>query len=603
MQEAASTSAGHMRLANHRLAQADFDALADGAGTPAGLAQLSIAERSKHILLIHELLVKAGREYPAICAGLHTSDAFRLLVQAEECEPEATAHILSLPGVGAWAVDCLLRLGRADREETVVRADLAQFNAIAAASGLRTQLEFMLPVRLRDGRLVLPGFGPLGTSLRCEYAVLRHSATGTALLDGGSEHGLPSPLPPRRQLTFRRADTTLDVHFDVSDPYLGRHLRHPLACLDEATAEGWTDRLAGAWRILADNHAPDAAAIVAFVNTVVPLTVDRATHNVSATSTAAFGAIAASLPPDDVTLAETLVHECQHLKLCALLDLFPMIRNDWEGLYYVPWRDDPRPLRGLLQGACAYFGVTRFWREQRHHGSSREALRGHVEFARRRSETLAVTRTLLHSGGLTASGVRFAARMHGRLSGWRRDSVPAEARRMAAEVSAYHAALWRLRHLACDPDLAGQLAKSWEARAHPGGELPDAVLRLRPSRTGGDRARSSLLTLRYTDPERFRALLSGRSGSLSLGPGDLAFLRGDRTAAIAAYRAHIRDGAAPPESWAGLVAAIRTMKGNSVSRVLLTWAPLLFAVHSRAENADPLELAAWLAECCPRSPI
>ena len=37
-------------------------------------------------------------------------------------------------------------------------------------------------------------------------------------------------------------------------------------------------------------------------------------------SPAAFGAIATSWPPDPVTLAETLVHEFQHVKLCGLLD-------------------------------------------------------------------------------------------------------------------------------------------------------------------------------------------------------------------------------------------------------------------------------------------
>jgi hypothetical protein len=33
--------------------------------------------------------------------------------------------------------------------------------------------------------------------------------------------------------------------------------------------------------------------------------------------------------------------------------------------YYVPWRDDPRPISGLLQGAYAYLGVTGFWRTRR----------------------------------------------------------------------------------------------------------------------------------------------------------------------------------------------------------------------------------------------
>lgn len=585
----------------HQMSQADFDALADGAGTPAGVSQLCTAERSKHILLLHEVLVKTADEDSTACAEMRTREAFQLLVRAEECQPEKVARLLSLPGTGAWAVDCLLRFGRPGHEDMALRADLAQFNAIAAASGLCTGLEFTLPVPLRDGRLVLPGLGPLDTSLSREYAVLRHSAAGTVLLDDGSEYRLPSTLPPGRRLTIRHAGAVLDVHVDVADLYLSRYLHLPLGHLDDAAA-GWADRLAGAWRILAGYHADDAAAIAAIVNTVVPLETDRTTDNVSATSTAAFGAIAASLPPDDVTLAETLVHECQHLKLCALLDLFPMIRDDCEGLYYAPWRDDPRPLPGLLQGASAYFGVTRFWHRQRH-GPSGGVLRGHVEFARRRSETLAVVRTLLGSGGLTDVGTRFAARMHARLLSWRHDIVPEPAHRMATEVSADHAALWRLRHLACDPDLADRLAASWRAGARPDGVAPpggpDAALRVRPSQVDGDRSRSLLLTLRYTSPERFRALLADHaaSGSVSLSPGDLALLRGHHTAAVTAYCAEIRDGADPTQSWAGLLTAIRTLKGNHAWRVLLAWAPVLSAVHSRVGGADPLDLVAWLTQC------
>jgi hypothetical protein len=383
--------------------------------------------------------------------------------------------------------------------------------------------------------------------------------------------------------------------------------------MDEEASEGWTDRLAGAWRILTRHHPADAVAIAALLDTVVPLTTDRATYSVSMTSTATFGAIAASLPPDDLTLAETLMHECQHLKLCALLDLFPMVADDGAGWYYAPWRDDPRPVRGLLQGACAFFGVTRFWRQQRDHSPADQVLRGHVEFARRRSEALAVTSTLLDSGELTRTGDRFVARMHARLLDWRHDPVPADACRMAAEVSTDHASTWRLRHVACDPGLADRLAQSWsdgsgaDRGTGHGTAWPGTELRVRPGKIDSHQhARSLLLTLRYTHPERFRALLGRESlatpwNSLDLSPGDLALLRGDNAAAIAAYRTEIRYGANSPTSWAGLITAARTVDGYCDWKTLLHWAPLAFAVHTRVTNADPVELTAWLAKSYPRS--
>lgn len=614
MPAAALPSSLDLAPAMHQLALADLDVLADGAGTLTGLSQLCAAELSKHILLMHEVLVNAAGRHPATYAELELAGAFRLLVRAQERKPDAVAQILSLPGVGAWAIDCLPRLDRADPGNPALRADLAELAAIAAAAGMRAGLDFALPIPLRNGWLILPGFTPLATPLSCEYALLRHSGAGMTLHYDGSMHRLPAQLPGQTRLLVKRADLTLDIHFDISDLYLTRHLHHPLADMHKEATAGWTDRFAGAWRILTDHHPADAVAIAAVLDTVVPLTTDRATHNVSMTSTATFGAIATSLPPDDLTLAETLVHECQHLKLCALLDLFPMVADDGAGWYYAPWRDDPRPVRGLLQGAYAFFGVTRFWRQQRYHGPADQVLRGHVEFARRRNEALAVTSTLLDSGELTGTGARFVSRMHARLLDWRHDPVPADARRMAAEVSTDHATTWRLRHVVCDLDLADRLAQSWSGGSRPdrnargGTAWPGTALRVRPGRvTSHQHARSLLLTLRYTNPERFRALLGPGSlaappDSLDLSPGDLALLRGDNEAAVAAYRTEIRHGARSLASWAGLTTAAGTGHGYGGWKTLLHWAPVAFAVHARVTNADPLELTAWLAEAYPRSP-
>jgi HEXXH motif-containing protein len=611
MPEAALPSDHGSTLATHELALADLDALADGAGTLAGIRQLCEAELSKHILVVHEVLVNAADKHPAAYAELQLADAFHLLVRVQEREPDVVAQILLLPGVGAWAIDCLLRLDGSDPESPALRADLAQLAAIAAAAGMRARLDFALRIPLRDGRLILPGFAPLDTRLTCEYAVLRYSVAETALHYNGSAYRLSAPLKERTRLLVRQANRALDIGFDTSDLYLARYLHHPLASIDKEVAASWTDRLAGAWRILANHHPEDAAAIAAVLDTLVPLATDHATHNVSMTSTAAFGAIAASLPPDDLTLAETLVHECQHLKLCALLDLFPMVEDRDTGWYYAPWRDDPRPVRGLLQGACAFFGVTRFWRRQRDHTPADQALRGHVEFARRRAEVLTVTSTLLASGQLTDAGARFAARMHARLLDWRHDHVPPDARWMAAEVSAEHATTWRLRHVACDPELVHRLAQSWPEGPPPdvGAGLsttrPDTTLQVRPMQVESQHARSLLLTLRYTNPQRFRALLGDSSAAppefLGLSPGDLALLRGHHAAAVAAYRAEIRYGACSLDSWVGLITAARITDGYRSWKTLLRWAPLALAVHTRVRDADadPLELTAWLAKAYP----
>jgi uncharacterized protein len=72
-----------------------------------------------------------------------------------------------------------------------------------------------------------------------------------------------------------------------------------------------------------------------------------------------------SAPPDPIIGTVTLTHEIQHVKLGALLDLVTLTLPDDGRRYYAPWRDDPRPLGGLLHGVYAYLGVTEFWRRQR----------------------------------------------------------------------------------------------------------------------------------------------------------------------------------------------------------------------------------------------
>jgi uncharacterized protein len=74
-----------------------------------------------------------------------------------------------------------------------------------------------------------------------------------------------------------------------------------------------------------------------------------------------------ALPEDGETLALLLIHEFQHVKPGAMLDLFELCDPVAAGrLFYAPWRDDPRPVEALLQGTYAHVGVTDYWRARRH---------------------------------------------------------------------------------------------------------------------------------------------------------------------------------------------------------------------------------------------
>ena len=72
--------------------------------------------------------------------------------------------------------------------------------------------------------------------------------------------------------------------------------------------------------------------------------------------------MAVTAVPDDATLAVLLVHEVQHLKLSAVLDVCDLFDRDDTRTLGVPWRDDPRPVEGVLHGVYAHLAVADVWR-------------------------------------------------------------------------------------------------------------------------------------------------------------------------------------------------------------------------------------------------
>jgi uncharacterized protein len=138
------------------------------------------------------------------------------------------------------------------------------------------------------------------------------------------------------------------------------------------------------------------------------------------------------------------VHEAQHLKLSALLDLVTLTRQDDGRRYYAPWRTDPRPASGLLQGAYAFLGVCGFWRHQRQMAADAAIRqRADAEFARWRAGAARVTKTLLSSGQLTPAGRDFVQEMTGVLEPWLREPVPHDALAIAKRETQEHLARWQ----------------------------------------------------------------------------------------------------------------------------------------------------------------
>jgi HEXXH motif-containing protein len=410
-----------MNIAHHSMPRDMFRALARGDGG-AAIRELRAAQYSKHLILLHGVRAAARAD------GLGEAPGYRLLAEAQRLDPDAVEAVIAYPSVGAWA----LRTLRGDQAFPGATPD--GIAAIAAAAAIRAGLSAEIEVPVIEGRVMLPSLGAAAASGATAVVRTSPAAVSSAGLRVSATAGAPGWEEVRRV----RAGA-VSVLVDDLDPF-----RMPAASdlaprLTAAQTAELGTMLAGAWPLL----GPAAAAeVAAAVRVIVPHLAPAAGH-ISSSSPETFGTVAMSKQPDGYTCAATLVHEVQHLKLSALLDLVQLLLPDDGKRYYAPWRSDPRPLSGLLQGAYAFLGVSAFWRRQRRRADGMVRQRANTEFARWRSGAAAVAATLRSSGRLTAAGQDFVGEMTRVLDAWQREPVPDEALAVARCEADLHLTRWQ----------------------------------------------------------------------------------------------------------------------------------------------------------------
>ena len=591
-----------MTVTNHPLPEAAFIELADGGGSPATMRRLGEAQRSKHLMLLHAIAVAAAGPEPGPAAFRAGYDQ---LARIQDTTPGAAAWLLGLPHLGGWVHDTLIRLDQG------TAADFGHFACLVAAAGIRAGLPVDLDVPVRDGRVRLPGLGSL--LVAGEKAWVRLRSDGERVTAGGEfaaearlmrpDDGTGAPddamLPGWSGTPAIRVDgggLAWTLLLETGDPYLDRYTLPMRTSMPASEVADWRERVRSAWHIVAGRHRWAAEPMADVISVVVPLTPRSGTDLVSATSPAAYGAIATSWPPDEVTLAETLVHEFQHVKLCGLLDMVPLA-TPGEQRVYAPWRQDPRPAGGLLQGVYAHLGIAGFWQAQRHAETDPDSqLRAQVLFARWRPAIGETVRTLLDGGLLTPAGVRFAERLRAQGEQLMLVPVSAEAARVAAEVALDHRLTWQLRHVAADTAAVVALAEAYRRGEPCPGRAPSWMQEdVRKVDSG---LRSRLLNLRYLEPARYRSLCA--DGVLPLGEADRLLLEARSEAAVQAYRNRIADSADPQsDAWIGLALALNQLPPSPSQAALAARLVELAEVHAWLAGSgfrtDPLALASWFA--------
>ena len=588
---------------NHQLSEEAFVALAHGDGDPEVIRQLREAQRSKHLMLVRIVAQAAEAADQASLAAAAFQAGYQLLTAVQAADPDSLAWLLGLPHVGAWGHDCLARLDQG------LVPDFGYLAGAAASAAVRAGVGFSLDLPVRDGRVLLPGLGyfhgiDAGSWVRATSDGKRVSVGPFAAAlcadicpDDGSGGAVPhwrgSPLI--RAVAGGRA---WEVLLETADPHLDCYTLPMVADLNEAGTAAWREQIQRAWRLLTEHHGWASGPIAEGTPVIVPMTARGDTDLDSATAPAAFGAIATCLPSDPVILAEILVHEFQHLKLGALLDLVRLAEHSDERVY-APWRSDPRPPAGLLQGVYAHLGIARFWEAQRHvEAEPADAFLAELMYERWRPTIELCAGTLMTTGSLTPEGERFVGMLRDRGRSLDPPAASSPAREIVEDVALDHWLTWQLRHTAADARQVAELAAAYQRGEPPGHRsLPEARVE-NDTRQVGSTVRSRLLNMRYLEPHRHQ---EPRAASMP-GISDADALLFDRQAeaAVTAYLEEISAASSPaPEAWIGLALAVRKLEPTPPRETFRARLPLIFDMHAHLSDlgikSDPLEIAGWCA--------
>ncbi|MEY9905593.1 uncharacterized protein ABIA35_001809 [Catenulispora sp. MAP12-49] len=388
--------------------------LAHGYGDAKAIAHLNRFHRSLRMLLLAKVFAAAdgnsGSRQELVDSAIST------LKTLDAGNKNALHDVLGHPYTSVWALRCLddAQSGRAEPEDFAHLASLAA--AIAIHAGVDAEME--VPVRL--GAVYLPTLGRLVVGADAGRSLtVRISEGHCDVLNASGWQGVRRVVLP--------AFSTGGIVLEDTDPFRRCHHWEVAQRLPEADAAAWTRTIPAAWDLLARDHHSYAPGIAAGLSTIVPLAPSLSGRAVSSTARRAYGAIGAALPvlgpatPDRSAsaLALLMIHEFQHVKLGAVLDMTDLHDPHDTRLFEAPWREDPRPLEGLLQGTYAHVGVTDFWRVRRFTATDPEE-RAHAgtEFALWFGHTLRATQVLADSGSLTPLGLRFVEALRTTVEGW-----------------------------------------------------------------------------------------------------------------------------------------------------------------------------------------
>ncbi|PSL52865.1 HEXXH motif-containing protein [Saccharothrix carnea] len=548
-------------LAGPHLSAAEFDLICAGPGTPAVMGALRRAQYGRRRLGMRALLELARRDAAHAAGTADAERAWAVLAEAERLDPVVVEDVLMAPGVGLWLARALRR-----NPEGVERATAASgvLHAVAAAVAVRAGIPARLTVPVTGGVATLPTVGQFVLSESVESVELVCGAGRPVCVNGGERL-----FRPFRRHRSEARGLSLEVVVDDLDPNRGFAEPTPPNPLDRAEYERWCALLDEAWTLLTEWDSGYATEVSAGLTSLVPL--DPGSGVVGASSAIAFGAVALSARASAAEFAETLVHELQHSKLNAVLELVHLHDDGTVKRHYAPWRDDPRPLTGVLHGLYAFISVVEFW-----HG------RAPASFALAlRVRQLRLALDSLDTSRLTAAGKLLVDAVSRRLAVCEPAAAGSGHAHLVGMIIADHRATWRIRHVEPRPEDLAALADEWLAGRPRSRRVRGDVVA-----AGGraDSHRAALLRAKAPD--------SDGTAPTASDDADVALADGDLSAAASKYLDRVQRNAEDGGAWVGLGLALSLPP-------LLREPEVVRGLHREitargGQAADPVSLARWL---------
>ncbi|WP_431989039.1 aKG-HExxH-type peptide beta-hydroxylase [Streptomyces albogriseolus] len=603
------------RAAFHSISEHGLRGLLRGGGDGDAIDELLSAEHSRRLLLLRALLDRGGaRTHGPEDTPLSLHAAWELLERVQAVAPDVVDRVLMAPGTGTWVSSSLRRLKRDADDEVRVGETLGHLSSLAAAAAAAAGIAFTLWVPVIERFVVLPSLGCAILPACQASAALRVTGDGVRLRIAGPDGdvvvgpGWESRTPnwlPTRTLALGPGGAGGSLTLEEHDPFRSFATVVAPRSLSQQEAETWQRVLREAWDVLLRDEPAETEAMRRGLLSLTPAPKGERFRPYSSSSTEAFGGINASLPDDGLELAATLVHEFQHIKLGALMHVRPVLRPPDRSvgrpeLFHAPWRDDPRPLEGLVQGVYAFFGVTRFWHAHRRDPDTARASLAHFEFALWRDAVSSTLDTVRGHDRLTSLGHRLLGSLTRVCAEWLAEAVPHEELRLAREAADSHRARWREHHLRPAPDMVDLAVRAWRR-----GEACPPSVRVTPSTLRPDAEACYLDTAavlarhRLTDPDG--SWRDPEAGAVRGADAvDVLLTAGDRSAARRMLTDRLVEGDLPAGSWALLGRAMALDPSRkAASRFLLHsphWARAVWntLAAQHKERPDPVALAAWL---------